>query len=68
MEGQNGKNLSLMIMLSHNHARKNSSIYLSANFDFFNLKIDFVDFLVKVLTLLTFFNKCKSVKNIMGQN
>ena len=57
-----------MIMLSHNHARKNSSMYLSANFDFFNLKIDFVDFLVKVLTLLTYSNKCKSVKNIMGQN
>jgi hypothetical protein len=35
--------------------KKNDSIYFCANFDFFNLKIDFVDFLVKVLTLLTFF-------------
>ena len=48
--------------------KKNDSIYFCANFDFFNKKNDFVDFLVKVLTLLTFSNKCKSVKNIMGQN
>ena len=46
--------------------KKNDSIYFCANFDFFQLKIDFVDFLFKVLTLLTFSNKCKIVKKNHG--
>ena len=42
--------------------KKNDSIYFCANFDFFNLKIDFVDFLVKALTLLTIVKKNHGAK------
>jgi hypothetical protein len=44
------------------HARKITPFIFVSTLTFFNLKIDFVDFLVKVLTLLTFSNKCESEK------
>jgi hypothetical protein len=51
-----------MIMPCKNHARKMIQFIFVPTLTFFNKKNDFVDFLVKVLTLLTFSNKCKSEK------
>ena len=71
MWGQNGKILSLMIMLSHNHARRNSSMCFVSTLIFFKLKKKvLLTYLVKMLTFgqtVDFLTYAK-VREIMGQN
>jgi hypothetical protein len=49
-----------------NHARKMTQFIFVPTLTFFNLKIDLVDFLVKVLTLLTFLLKMQKCEKYNG--